>query len=226
MKTMNKFLVIGLIVVFHLQLNADIRVSENPTFNTPDLIFENINQILELNQRDHNEALSTIFGIYAEIDQEVLNTMLDSEFTRMKEAVTNASNKFRDQENLQNIADNEPNLSLLKNSLERIRSLEEFNMLLVEVGAIVEGLQHLDTIFQNQLGILELLEQNTTIEEQNTVEYPTQAAQLIAEKIQNMIVPQQRQTLEYLDRNSDDPTVDTFITDKTDKFQTISIIGD
>lgn len=225
MKKLYKILFIGLVIIFQSLLKADIRVSENPTINTPDSIYYHVNQILELNQRNHSEALSTIFGIYAEIDQEVLNSMMENEFSRINDAVNNATTEFVNQENLQTLNDNNPNLVELKNILQRIQALEEFNVLLVEVGAVSDGLKHLEKIYQKHIEILQSLNNNTTVEEQNSLQYVSQGARLISEQVREIIIPQRRQILNYLDNNTDDPDITTFINDKNNKLEA-NIIGE
>lgn len=226
MKRICRFFIISILIVFHSQLSADIRVSENPSITSPDSINYHVNQILELNQRDHREALSTIFGVYAEIDQDVLQSMIENEFSRMTEAVNNAITKFLNEDNLQTINENDPDLILLENSVRRVQSIEEFTMLLVEVGAVSDGLKHLEEIFQKHLEILGLLQNRTTVEEQNTLKYPSQGARLISEQIRETIIPQRRQILQYLENNTDDSNVARFTTDKYNQLETISIIGD
>ncbi len=225
MKKTYKILMVGLVIISQSQLIADIRVSENPSINTSDSIYYHINQILELNQRDHSEALSRVFGIYAEIDQEVLKSMMDNEFSHINDAVNNATTEFVNQENLQRIDENNPNLVEMKNSLQRIKALEEFNMLLVEVGAISDGLKHLEEIYQKHIEILQLLNNSTTVEEQNSLQYSTQGARLISEEIRTIIIPQRRQILQYLENNTDDPDITIFITDKYRQLES-NIIGE
>jgi len=222
MKKLTVFLSICLVIGLQAILSADIRKNSDPQYTTADSINFQIVQLLDLNKKDHNEALCQIFGVYADIKDDTLETMISREFFALKTAMNSMMEKFVDDNELQVIDVNEVNLKLMQTSLAKMRLYEDFFELIVEVGAVPDGLKYLEQIFTKYIEILQIQQDLAATKTNNSLSYRSQGAKLISEKIVEIIIPDRRRLLQSLDNDLADPEIKLFVNKKSNEIELIS----